>query len=66
MQTQFIIWYMIHDHDGPSYPYMVNTFKSFLLENHWADWYAASGSLLLYDEPGLSLTSLKAMSNLFP
>ena len=30
---------MIHGQDGPSCPYMVNTFKNFLLLNHWADWY---------------------------
>ena len=65
-ERKFIIWSMKHDQDGPSYPYMVNTFKNFLLQNYWADKYVASGSLLLYDDPGFTLTSLKARSNLFP
>ena len=58
---------MIHDQDGLLCPYtcIVNTIKSFLLYNHWADWYVASGPLLLYDDPG-SPSSLKGGSNLFP
>ena len=52
------IWSMIHDQDDPSCPYMVNTFKNFLLYNPWADWYVASGSLLLHDDRAFTLTSL--------
>ena len=32
---------------------MVNIFQSFLFLNHSADWYVASGSLLLHGDPGL-------------
>ena len=45
---------------------MVNSFKMFLLQNQWGDClktcYEASGSLLLLDDPGFTLTSLKIAS----
>ena len=43
-----------------SCPYMVNIFKKFLLTNQPAHWFVASWYLiLLYDDPGFTLTSLK-------
>ena len=57
-----------------SCPYMVKTFKNFLLRNRKADhletWYAASGVRVLpnclNDDPGLTLTYFMARSNLVP
>ena len=50
-ESLYIFWSMTHDQDGLSCSYMVNTFANFLLQNHWADWYIASG---------FTLTSLRA------
>ena len=44
----------------------LHTHINYLHYDHWADWHVASGSLLLYDDPVLTLASLKARSTLFP